>query len=106
MPEPSAARGEITLDSVRHLAGLARIELTEAELASLTRDLDSILHSVAKVSAVATDDIPPTSHPVPIMNVMREDVVADVLTQAEALQNAPDSADGMFRVASILGEEQ
>ena len=76
MPEPSAARGEITLDSVRHLAGLARIELTEAELASLTRDLDSLLHSVAKVSAVATDDIPPTSHPVPIMNVMREDVVA------------------------------
>lgn len=108
MPENSAAgaRGEITVDTVKHLAGLARIALTEEETVSLTSELDSILHSIAKVSEVAGADVPATSHPIAINNVTRPDVVADVLTLEEALRNAPDAADGMFRVSSILGEEQ
>lgn len=105
MPETSAS-GEITIETVQHLAGLSRIALTDAELTSLTSELGSILHNIAKVSEVAGADVPATSHPVPITNVMRPDVVADVLTRDEALQNAPDAADGMFRVSSILGEEQ
>jgi len=50
--------------------------------------------------------VPATSHPIPINNVMRPDEVADVLTREQALSNAPEAADGMFRVSSILGEEQ
>ena len=106
MPDTSAANGEITVESVKHLAGLSRIALTDAELASLTSELDSILHHIAKVSEVAGDDVPPTSHPIPITNVTRPDEIADVLTLDEALRNAPDAADGMFRVSAILGEEQ
>lgn len=97
---------EITAATVEHLAGLARIALTDQEVESLTSELDSILTNIAKVSEVAGDDVPATSHPVPINNVTRLDEVADVLTLDEALQNAPESTDGMFRVSSILGEEQ
>lgn len=106
MPEASAASGEITAETVQHLAGLSRIDLTESEIESLTRDLDSILTHIAKVGEVAGADVPATSHPMPLSNVTRPDVVADVLTRDEALQNGPDVADGMFRVLSILGEEQ
>lgn len=102
----AAAKGEITAETVQHLAGLARIALTEQEIASLTVELDSILANIAKVTEVAGPDVPATSHPIPINNVMRPDVIADVLTQEQALSNAPEAADGMFRVASILGEEQ
>ncbi|MFT4232647.1 MAG: Asp-tRNA(Asn)/Glu-tRNA(Gln) amidotransferase subunit GatC [Leucobacter sp.] len=111
MPEiPAAERagtsGEITAETVQHLAGLARIALTDAEIESLTSELDSILTSIAKVGEVAGDDVPATSHPIPLSNVMRPDEVADVLTRDEALANAPEAADGMFKVSSILGEEQ
>lgn len=111
MPETSAANSaapgtEITTETVAHLAGLARIALTDAEIEGLTFELDSILTNIAKVSEVATDDVPATSHPIPLSNVTRVDEIADVLTLDEALQNAPATADGMFRVSSILGEEQ
>lgn len=106
MSENRPMGDEITTQTVEHLASLARIALTDAEVSALTTELTSILTNVAKVRAVAGPDVPATSHPVPIMNVTRPDVVADVLTQAEALQNAPEASDGMFRVSSILGEEQ
>ena len=111
MPETSAdhrtgATGEITAESVQPLAGLARIALTDAEVATLTTELDSILTNIAKVSEVASADVPATSHPIPLNNVTRPDEVADVLTREQALSNAPETTDGMFRVSSILGEEQ
>ncbi|MFF8818183.1 MULTISPECIES: Asp-tRNA(Asn)/Glu-tRNA(Gln) amidotransferase subunit GatC [Leucobacter] len=111
MPETSAASSaapgtEITADTVKHLAGLARIALTDAEVEGLTSELDSILANIAKVSEVATEDVPATSHPIPLSNVTRVDEVSDVLTREQALSNAPATADGMFRVSSILGEEQ
>lgn len=106
MSETSGANGEITVQTVQHLADLARIALTDEEVTTLSRDLDSILHNVAKVSEVATPDVPATSHPIPINNVMRPDEVVDVLSLEQVLANAPESADGMFRVSSILGEEQ
>ncbi|MEV8337495.1 Asp-tRNA(Asn)/Glu-tRNA(Gln) amidotransferase subunit GatC [Leucobacter sp. NPDC077196] len=106
MPETSAASTEITADTVAHLAGLARIALTPDEVEALTSDLDSILTHIAKVGEVTTPDVPATSHPLPLNNVTRPDVVSDVLTQEEALANAPETTDGMFRVSSILGEEQ
>lgn len=110
MPETSAAdsaapSGEITAETVQHLAGLARIALTDTEIDSLTTELGSILTSIAKVSEVASADVPATSHPIPLNNVTRRDEIADVLTSEQALANAPEATDGMFRVSSILGEE-
>lgn len=103
--EPSR-ESEISIETVRHLAGLARIELADEESELLTRELGSILHHIARVSEVVSDEVPATSHPIPLGNVTRPDEVAEVLTQEEALSNAPESSDSMFRVSSILGEEQ
>lgn len=96
---------EITPDLVRHLAGLARIDVTDAEVARFTEQLSLIVDSVATVKAAVQGDVPATSHPIPMANVFREDVVEPSLTQAEALSGAPDSADGRFRVHAILDEE-
>jgi len=91
---------------VRHLGVLARIQLSDEEVEQLTGQLDVIVDNIAKVSAVATADVPATSHPVPLQNVFRPDVPGDMLTVAQVLQNAPDAADDRFRVTAILGEEQ
>jgi aspartyl-tRNA(Asn)/glutamyl-tRNA(Gln) amidotransferase subunit C len=97
---------EITPDVVSHLANLARIALTEEEITRLTGELEQIVESVAKVTAVATPDVPATSHPIPLGMVTRDDVVGVTLTTQEALSGAPASEAGQFKVASILGEEQ
>ena len=96
---------EITPDLVRHLAGLARIQVTDAEVAQFTEQLSLIVDSVATVKAAVQGDVPATSHPIPMANVFREDVVEPSLSQVEALSGAPDSADGRFRVHAILDEE-
>ena len=95
----------ITREEVAHLARLARIELSDDELDHLAPQLDQIIGLVAQVSDVAAEDIPPTSHSVPLTNVFRDDVVEPCLPQAEALAGAPDVADGRFRVPRILDEE-
>lgn len=85
---------------------LARIELSDEEIQSLTGQLDAIVDNIAKVSEVATPDVFATSHPIPLQNVFRPDVVQQQLTRDQVLQNAPEQADGRFRVTAILGEEQ
>ena len=97
---------EISEEQVAHLANLARIALTPHEISSLTTELDQIVDSIAKVQQVATPDVPATSHPVPLSNVFRPDVVGETLTIEQALQNAPEHADNRFKVSAILGEEQ
>lgn len=97
---------EITPDVVSHLANLARIALTEDEITKLTGELGQIVDSVAKVTAVATPDVPATSHPIPLGTVTRDDVVGVTLTPEEALSGAPEHELGQFKVSSILGEEQ
>jgi aspartyl-tRNA(Asn)/glutamyl-tRNA(Gln) amidotransferase subunit C len=97
---------EITPDLVRHLGVLARIQLNDDEVTRLTGQLDAIVDNIAKVSEVASPDIAATSHPIPLSNVYRPDVVGETLTHEQVLQNAPDQADGRFRVTAILGEEQ
>jgi aspartyl-tRNA(Asn)/glutamyl-tRNA(Gln) amidotransferase subunit C len=96
---------EITPDLVRHLASLARILVTDNEVETLAGELNVIVDAVATVNQAVEGDIVATSHPIPMANVFREDVVEPSLTQAEALSGAPDSADGRFRVAAILDEE-
>ncbi|GEB46467.1 aspartyl/glutamyl-tRNA(Asn/Gln) amidotransferase subunit C [Microbacterium sp. AG157] len=97
---------EITPDLVRHLGVLARIQLSDEEVQSLTGQLDAIVDNIAKVSEVATPEVVATSHPIPLENVFRPDVVQQQLTREQVLRNAPDQADGRFRVTAILGEEQ
>lgn len=93
----------ITRDEVAHLARLARLAVTPAELDAFAVQLDAILSHVATVSGVAADDVPPMSHAVPLTNVVRQDVVVAGLTQEQALSGAPASEDGRFRVPQILG---
>jgi aspartyl-tRNA(Asn)/glutamyl-tRNA(Gln) amidotransferase subunit C len=97
---------EITPDLVRHLGVLARIQLDDEEVQRLTGQLDVIVDNIAKVSEVATPDVAATSHPIPLQNIFRLDIAGDMLTTEQVLQNAPDAADGRFRVTAILGEEQ
>ena len=80
---------EITRDEVAHLANLARIDLSDAELDHLAPQLAVILESVASVSEVAADDIPPTSHALPLTNVFRDDVVAPVPDRRAGARPAP-----------------
>jgi len=97
---------EISPDLVRHLGVLARIQLSDEEVERLTGQLAVIVDNIAKVSEVATADVPATSHPIAMENVFRPDVVGDMLSLDEVLQNAPDAAESRFRVTAILGEEQ
>ncbi|MCI0686285.1 MAG: Asp-tRNA(Asn)/Glu-tRNA(Gln) amidotransferase subunit GatC [Sporichthyaceae bacterium] len=95
----------ITRDEVAHLARLARLDLAEAELDHLATQLDVIIGAVARVSEVAAQDIPPTSHSVPLTNVLREDVTTPGFTPQQALAGAPAAEDDRFRVPRILDEE-
>jgi len=95
----------LTPDDVAALARLARIELTPAELEHLAPQLDVILESVARVADVAADDVPPTSHALPLSNVFRPDVVTPSLPLADVLAGAPAAEQDRFRVPRILGEE-
>ena len=95
----------ISREEVAHLARLSRLAVTEQELDQFAGQLDVILQSVARVGEVAADEIPPTSHSVPLTNVYRDDVPQPSLTQDEALSGAPDAFEGRFRVPRILDEE-
>jgi aspartyl-tRNA(Asn)/glutamyl-tRNA(Gln) amidotransferase subunit C len=96
---------EITPDLVRHLASLSRILVTEDEVEKLAGELGVIVDSVATVNKAVSGDVVPTSHPIPMSNVFREDEVAPSLTQEQALSGAADSAEGRFKVAAILDED-
>jgi aspartyl-tRNA(Asn)/glutamyl-tRNA(Gln) amidotransferase subunit C len=103
---PAESPHVITTEQVSHLANLARIALTDEEIAKLTGELGVIIESIAKVSEVATADVPATSHPIPMANVFRPDVVGETLTVDQALSGAPDRDGNRFKVSAILGEEQ
>ena len=107
MPErPTAPDEMISREEVRHLADLARIDLSDAELDHLAPQLSVILESVASISDVADDDIEPTSHALPLTNVTRPDEVRPGLTQGDALSGAPAAEDGRFRVAAVPYEQE
>jgi aspartyl-tRNA(Asn)/glutamyl-tRNA(Gln) amidotransferase subunit C len=95
----------ITRDEVAHLARLSRLALGEEELDHFATQLDAIVSAVARVQEVAAEDIPPTTHALPITNVFRPDEVQPTLSNAEALSGAPAAEDERFRVPRILEEE-
>jgi len=88
----------ISRDEVLHVARLARLELSEEEVARFQEQLAEILDAVGKVRELDLADVPPTSHPLAVVNVMAEDEPHTSLSVEDALANAPDSDDNMFRV--------
>jgi len=96
---PSLSRGEVA-----HLARLSRLALSDAELDEYGGQLDVILGAVARVAEVAADDVPPTTHAVPVVNVFRDDELRPCLTPEQALSGAPAAEDDKFRVPRILEE--
>ncbi len=95
----------ITRTEVAHLARLARLELTEDELEHYAGQMDVILSSVSRISEVAAADIPPTSHPIPMENVYRDDIARPGLDRDAVAAGAPAWEDDRFRVPRILDEE-
>lgn len=100
MPEPAISRADVA-----HLAGLARISLSDDELDHLATELPAILDHVRTVQSAAGDDVPAMSHPLPISNVFRVDEVRPSLPRDEALAGAPASEQDRFLVPKILQED-
>ncbi|MBB3112176.1 aspartyl-tRNA(Asn)/glutamyl-tRNA(Gln) amidotransferase subunit C [Paenibacillus phyllosphaerae] len=92
----------ITLKDVEHVAKLARLTLTEQEKEQFTGQLNAILKYAEKLNELNTDDVEPTSHVLPVTNVMRDDVVRESVPVETALKNAPDDEDGQFKVPAVL----
>lgn len=94
----------ISLEQVDHVARLARLELSAADKERMRSELDGILSYIDKLRALDTRDVEPTSHAVPVTNVMRDDVERPSLPQEDMLANAPDRHRDMFRVPRIIEE--
>ena len=95
----------ITREQVEHVARLAHLALTEEELDRFVEQLGAILEAVCKVSELDLADVEPTSHPLDLVNVWREDDPQPSLPRDEALANAPDVEGGFFKVPPALGPE-
>ena len=94
----------ISSDEVARVAALARVALSEEEVTRLAGELDAVASSFARVTSVVTPDLPATSHPVPLNNVLRE-APGPTLDVDELLSGAPAAEDSMFLVPQILGED-
>ena len=94
----------LTTDEVAHVARLARLDLTDEEVALFAEQLAAVLDHAADVGALDIADVPPTAHPLPLANVFRPDEPRPSLDRDEVLAQAPASEDGRFRVPRILGE--
>ncbi|BBY98107.1 Asp-tRNA(Asn)/Glu-tRNA(Gln) amidotransferase subunit GatC [Mycolicibacterium fallax] len=97
---------QISRDDVAHLARLARLALTDAELDSFSGQLDAIIDHVGRIQSVDVTGVVATDNPLTDVNVTRPDVVLPGLTQEQALDQAPRAAEGRFAVPQILGESQ
>ena len=93
---------KISLEQVRYVAGLARLDLAPAEEQRLTGQLNAILEYMGQLAEVDTAGVDPTSHVLPLTNVLREDEPRPGLANAEALANAPDPDQGHFAVPKII----
>jgi aspartyl-tRNA(Asn)/glutamyl-tRNA(Gln) amidotransferase subunit C len=95
---------QITREDVAHVARLARLELTDDELVTFTEQLAKVLDHARDVEALDVGDVPPTSHPYPLQNVLRPDDEGPCLDRDAALAGAPEVEDSRFRVPPVLGE--
>jgi aspartyl-tRNA(Asn)/glutamyl-tRNA(Gln) amidotransferase subunit C len=97
-------RARVSRADVEHVATLSRLALTDDEIEQLIGELGAILDYAAEVSALDTADVPPTAHPLPLVNVFRPDDPRPGLDRDEVLAEAPAAEEGQFRVPRILGE--
>jgi aspartyl-tRNA(Asn)/glutamyl-tRNA(Gln) amidotransferase subunit C len=97
-------RARVSRADVEHVATLSRLALPDDEIEQLIGELGAILDYAAEVSALDTADVPPTAHPLPLVNVFRTDDPRPGLDREEVLAQAPAAEDGQFRVPRILGE--
>ena len=95
---------KITLKEVEHVARLARLELGAEDKERMRRELDGILSYIDKLRALDTEGVEPTSHAVPVTNVMRDDRTRPSFSQSDMLANAPDRSGDFFRVPKIIEE--
>jgi aspartyl-tRNA(Asn)/glutamyl-tRNA(Gln) amidotransferase subunit C len=95
----------LSMDEVRHVARLARLALTDAEVESLRSQLSDILAYAEQVGEVAASDVPPTGHAYPLANVFRADEPRPSLTADEAISTAPEPQGGCFHVPRIVEDE-
>jgi aspartyl-tRNA(Asn)/glutamyl-tRNA(Gln) amidotransferase subunit C len=91
----------ISREDVLHVARLARLEIPEDQIESVRAELGAILEAVGKVSELDLSDVEPTSHPLDLVNAWRDDEPRPSLSREDALANAPDPADGAFRVPAV-----
>jgi aspartyl-tRNA(Asn)/glutamyl-tRNA(Gln) amidotransferase subunit C len=96
----------LSRDEVAHLARLARLAVTDEELDRFAGQLGAVLDAVARVGEATAEDVPPTTHAVPMTNVTRQDEVQPSLPRDVVLAEAPAAEDGRIRVPRILGEEE
>lgn len=96
----------LTHEQVSHVARLARLALSEDELERFGRQLSGILEHAAQVTRLATEDVPPTSHAIPLVNVLRPDVPGECLPHEKAISTAPEREQGRFKVPRIMEEPQ
>ncbi len=92
----------LSREEVQHIALLARLGIDEADLEKFREQLSNILENFEILQRVDTTGVPPTSHPVALTNVLRDDVVAPSFSTTEILANAPQEEDGCFRVRAVL----
>ncbi len=93
---------EISVERVEKVALLGRLELSPEETARFSRDLTKVIVHINKLGELNLDDVPPTSHAIPVSNVFREDAVRPSLPNAEALANAPEQEANCFKVPQII----
>jgi aspartyl-tRNA(Asn)/glutamyl-tRNA(Gln) amidotransferase subunit C len=94
----------LTQEEVRHVAELAKLRLTEAEVRQYAAQLSAILDYAERIQEVDTSSVPPTPYVLGLANVMRDDEPQPGLDNEAALSNAPDSANGFFRVRAVFEE--
>lgn len=94
----------LTADEVRHVAELAKLALTDEEVALFTEQLSAILDYAELLQQVDTRNVPPTPYVLPLQNVMRDDEPRPSLPNDVALANAPDAANGFFRVRAVFDD--
>ena len=94
----------LTTDEVRHVAELAKLRLTEEEISQYTQQLSAILDYAEILQQVDTSHVAPTPYVLPVANVMAADAARPSLSNDDALANAPDAANGFFRVAAVFEE--
>jgi len=104
IPDDDLISGLVSRDDVVHIARLARLDVTDDELDRFAGQLGAVLEHAADVAALDTAGIPPTAHPLPLVNVLRDDLPGVSVDREEVLSQAPASEKGRFRVPRILGE--